>query len=433
MTATEIRSLNRRNRGADGSEPRGASSPAPAVSASASSNSLSSVRSSSTFPVDSTTRGAVRPEGAGAGLSSATSSASLTGSVSESVDGANADEDAATAAPASAARTAYATPPAQAESPKASNRAGSGSSSGGAEDCHAIEVLNQECLELENENSALKEEIRDVWANYKALQDRTSAFEGELQALKLEHAALLGEKENSPEEAKIKALTHRLEDGRAREAKLESEVRRLNDLNGQLQEQVTEHYSVVSTLKNQEDERVLSLTQEHMRILKAAQSHAMELENRCAALSNTNADLYRDNQKLGDRLSKQTVDATIHADYTALESKHALLESKHAALDTQHAQTAERLRLAEERLTAAEAQCQQFSREKNETLYAHGVKVKELEQALAKAVRAGAEGGSGHGGEPHASTAMVNELQLQCSTLSQQIMKKQGRELSDWL
>jgi len=411
MSATEIRSLNKRNRSVDGGNAAmSAVGSSPGVSASASSNSLSSVRSGSGFDID-TAKPAINEEA---------SSDVLVGSVSET-DGTPETSAGADGTAASPLLPPVTPPvhPKPAPAPLASKAVSVEA------DSSAIEALNQECLELETENSSLKEEIKDVWANFKGLQDRSSATETELQALKLEHSVLLGEKEGSAEEAKIKVLTHRLEDARTREAQLEADVRRLNEHNAELQEQVTEHYSVVSTLKNREEERVLGATQEHMRALKAAQNHAMELENRCAALSTTNADLHKEKHALSDRVQQQNADSAMQAEYTALQSKHALLESQHASLSTQFSQCEQRLDIAESKLVTAEAQCQQFSREKNESAYNHGVKVKELEQALAKATRT-SNGDSGKTGEPHPSTAVVNELQLQCSTLSQQIMKKQG-------
>lgn len=439
MSATEIRSMNKRSRNVDVDRSGNTVNLGSGIAANASSNSLSSVHSSKGGEGGSISSAPSSDSLVHSAPGSATETENLSPGVSISADGATSFTPAAhvpvaspSPTPSTQSSEAGVTEPTAlvvANVLPAHGDIGNSNITNNTNTAAELEALNQECLELEEENAALKEEIKGVWGNYKGLQDRASAAEAELHALRLEHSVLLGEKENSAEEAKIKALTHRLEDGKAREAKLEADLQRLTEHSSELQEQVTDHYSVVSTLKNREEERVLALTQEHMRALKAAQAHARELENRCAALSTTNADLYKENHSLADKVALQNADAVMQAEYAALQSKHALLESQHYTLTTEYTQCELQLRLANGKLAEAEAQCQQFSREKNETLYNHGLKVKALEQELAKLRGNGSENehAKGNGGsDVHPSTAVVNELQLQCSTLSQQIMKKQG-------
>jgi cell division septum initiation protein DivIVA len=44
-----------------------------------------------------------------------------------------------------------------------------------------IERLNEECLELEDQVQALKEEVKEAWESYKTSQERAAIRETELQ------------------------------------------------------------------------------------------------------------------------------------------------------------------------------------------------------------------------------------------------------------
>ena len=44
-----------------------------------------------------------------------------------------------------------------------------------------IEKLNEECLELEDQVQALKNEVKEAWGSYKTSQERAAVREAELQ------------------------------------------------------------------------------------------------------------------------------------------------------------------------------------------------------------------------------------------------------------
>lgn len=44
-----------------------------------------------------------------------------------------------------------------------------------------IEKLNEECLELEDQVQALKNEVKEAWGSYKTSQERAAIREAELQ------------------------------------------------------------------------------------------------------------------------------------------------------------------------------------------------------------------------------------------------------------